>query len=152
MASLSNAFCAESQKVHGDHETLLQELAELQWALDNLVCYSEVFADLATAGKVRELGHHMKALLPAHFVREETTVLATVARISPELADFAEEMKRQHKELGAEFKAFLAALAEFESSNDLDSAICHIKETGSQFAHDLSAHVDLEEKQLSGFF
>jgi iron-sulfur cluster repair protein YtfE (RIC family) len=152
MASLSNAFCAESQKVHGDHETLLQELAELQWALDNLVCYSEVFADLASAGKVRELGHHMKALLPAHFVREEATVLATVARISPELAAFAEEMKRQHKELGAEFKAFLAALQEFETSNDVDAAVCHIKESGSQFAHDLSAHVDLEERQLSGFF
>ncbi len=151
MASLSNAFSAESQKVHFDHETLLGELAELQWALDNLVCYSEVFADLATAGKVRELGHHMKALLPAHFVREEATVLATVARISPELAAFAEEMKRQHKELGAEFKAFLAALQEFETSNDVDAAVCHIKESGTQFARDLGEHVALEERQLSGF-
>jgi iron-sulfur cluster repair protein YtfE (RIC family) len=151
MASLSNAFCTESQKVHGDHETLVQELGELQWALDNLVCYSEVFADLATAGKVRELGHHMKALLPTHFVREEATVLATVARISPELAEFAEEMKRQHKQLGAEFKTFLAALAEFEGSSDLDTAVCHIKESGTQFAHDLSEHVALEERQLSGF-
>ncbi|HUK87688.1 MAG TPA: hemerythrin domain-containing protein [Terriglobales bacterium] len=151
MASLSNAFCAESQKVHGDHETLLAELAELQWALDHLVCYSEVYADLATAGKVRELGHNLKVLLPTHFVREEATVLATVARISPELADFAAQMKRQHKELGAEFKAFLAALQEFESSNDLDTAVCHIKESGAQFARDLGEHVALEERQLSGF-
>lgn len=151
MASLTSAFCVESQKVHCDHGTLLEELAELQWALDNLVCYSEVYANLASAARVREIGTKLADQVPGHFVREESTLLATVSKVSPELAEFAEEMKREHIDLRVQLAQFKAALAELDAGQDVDSAVCHVKEQGTDFALKMSAHVALEERQLSGF-
>ena len=151
MASLSTAFCVESEKVHCDHRVLLEQLAELQWALDNLECYSEVYANLATAARVKELGRKLLAELPEHFTREERSLLATVAKISPELSEFAEEMKLEHIDLRAQLAAFQVGLEELESGEDVADAVCRVKEMGTDFALSLSAHVALEERQLSGF-
>ncbi len=151
MASLSIAFCADSQKVHCDHRVLLEELAELQWALDNLECYAEVYANLATARQVQELGHKLIESLPEHFAREERSLLATVAKISPELEEFAEEMKREHAQLRARLAEFQTSLEQLEKSDDVATSVCQVKELGTDFALSLGAHVALEERQLSGF-
>lgn len=151
MASLSIAFCADSQKVHCDHRVLLEELAELQWALDSLECCAEVYANLATAARVEELGHKLIESLPEHFAREERSLLTTVSKISPELAEFAEEMKREHEELRARLAGFQASLEKLEKGDDVAASVWQVKELGTDFALSLGAHVALEERQLSGF-
>jgi hypothetical protein len=44
--------------------------------------------------------------LPKHYQHEETTVLDTIARLSPELASFARKMKRQHDEMRVRRRVF----------------------------------------------
>jgi hemerythrin-like domain-containing protein len=151
MASLSTAFCVDSEKVHCDHRVLLEELAELQWALDNLECYSEVYANLASVPRVQELGHKLIDSLPEHFTREERSLLTTVSKISPELAEFADEMKREHVELRARLAEFQKGLERLAEGDDVATSVCQVKDLGTDFALSLGAHVALEERQLSGF-
>ena len=151
MATLTPMFRAEAERIHHDHGVLVGELAALDSALDRLVCYSEVFANLATAKQVEFYGKNLAAELPEHFQREEGTLLTTVAEVSPELAHFAEEMKQQHKELRARLQAFCAAIEQLEAAEDLGEAIAKLKEQGKELTRELGRHVALEEHELSGF-
>lgn len=151
MATFTPAFRTDTKKVHFEHQALITELTELDAALDELVCYSEVYANLATAQQVCRCGRHLAEVLPAHFGREEATVLTTVARVSPELAAFAIEMKHQHDQLRARLISFCRAVEQLEAAQDLDEAICNVKEQGKALARELTNHVVLEENQLGGF-
>ena len=150
MAVLSPVFQAESERVHHDHENMLSELAELDAALDCLVCYSEVFADLRGAGAVQSVGRRLAQELPEHCKREEAKVLDTVSEVSPEFAEFVTEMKRQHNELYVRLNAFCLALDELAGSPDLDAAIAHLKEEGQELTRCLRQHISVEEPELSG--
>ncbi len=66
MATLTAVFRAESEGVHNEHQQMMQELVELERALDRLVCHSEVFADLGGADKVRRYGRLPAEQLPEH--------------------------------------------------------------------------------------
>ena len=101
MAALAPSFWTESKVVHNEHQALIEDLNELDYALDGLECYSEVFANFATAGQVLACGGRVAKLLPEHFSHEEQTVLAGVAKVSPELAEFAGEMRAQGAADGA---------------------------------------------------
>lgn len=151
MASFTPAFHTASHKVHCEHQELINQLAELDAALDELVCYSEVFANLASAGQVCRCGRRLAELLPEHFGREESTVLTTVAQVSPELADFAREMRCQHDQLRLRLSNFCRAVEQLESGQDLDDCICRLKQDGKMLASELTSHVALEESQLQGF-
>jgi hemerythrin-like domain-containing protein len=151
MATLTPVFHAESERIHGEHANLLHSLAELDLALDHLLCYAEVFADLSSAGQVEEHGRLLVEGLPEHFVREEATLLDTVARVSPELASFAAEMKREHQELRLRLAEFGRLLDEFAKRENLDETIWQLKERGKAMTRELGRHVALEEQELSGF-
>ena len=151
MATFTPAFHTESVKIHHDHEVLLGELAALDAALDRLVCYSEVFANLATLKQVEFYGKNLAAELPEHFQREEEKLLATISEVSPELARFATEMKKEHVELRARLAAFCDTLEKLEAAEDLDAAIATVKEQGKELSRELGRHVALEEHELSGF-
>ena len=56
MATLTRAFHADAERVHNEHLALRRVLHRLESALARLVCYSEVYADLATAEQVRRYG------------------------------------------------------------------------------------------------
>ena len=151
MATLTPAFHTESQQIHGDHTLLIRELRALDLALDRLENHSEVFGNLATAKEVQFLGKALASELPDHFRREERTILTTVSKVSPQLAEFAREMERQHEGLRARLNTFCVALEELEAANDLDGAIADLKKTGKVLTCELGRHIALEEEELAGF-
>lgn len=146
MASLSIDFRIASEKIHGEHQALIEELRELDGALDELASAPDL---AATAQQVCRCGKTLFDLLPGHFTREETTVLATVARVSPELAEFAREMRRQHDRLRFRLDEFCRAVEATERGGD--HAIEQLCERGKLLARELVDHVMLEEEELGGF-
>src|SRR5574341_48600 len=151
MAALASGFWAESKAVHSEHQALLEDLNELDFALDGLECYSEVFANLATAGQVLACGGRVAQLLPAHFGHEEETVLSGVAKISPDLAEFAAEMRAQHDHLRTRLTDFCLALDHLRAGDDLSETLYELKERGKAFTSEMRSHVALEEQRLKGF-
>jgi hypothetical protein len=151
MAALAPGFWTESKTVHNEHQALMGDLDELDFALDGLECYSEVFANFATASKVLACGSRVAKLLPEHFVHEEKTLLAGVAKVSPELAQFAGEMQVQHDHLRARLSDFCNALEHLRAGDDPSESLYEVKEQGKMFTCEMRSHVALEEERLKGF-
>lgn len=128
-----------------------QELLELESALDRLVCHSELHGDLAAAEKVLQCGRRLATYLPAHCAREEANLLDALADVSPQLAEFAREMKRQHQEILVRLDAFILSLGRLEASEGVDNAVFGLKEEGRKLARELRRHVAVEERELRGF-
>jgi hypothetical protein len=148
MGTVTSSFQTETEIVHREHRVLMGELDDLQAALDSLVCYSEVYANLAGTEQVYRCGRHLLEWLPGHFDNEESTVLTDMQRISPELAAFAREMKNQHKSLRGRLELFCRAIEDFEDSEDLGEAIDELKSRGREFARELAAHMGAEERKF----
>ena len=151
MASLSPAFRVESRKIHQEHETIDQDLIELETALDHLVTRSKMRGQTVTAEKVLQCGRRLATYLPAHCAREEAMLFDTVANVSPQLAQFGVEMKRQHRELLRRLDSFILSLGHLESSENRDNAVLHLKEEGCKLAAEFRQHIAAEERELSGF-
>lgn len=149
MADMTALFRSDSQLIHHEHRALSSELAALEFALDSLICYSEVFTNLAATERVYRCGRHLARTLPEHFENEEATVLAQLAARSPEMAKFAEEMKRQHSELRQQLTRLCLLIDQVESSSDIEQAVSEVKERGLEFARSLAAHMEVEERQFS---
>jgi len=111
-------------------------------ALDQIVCYTEVFTDLAMANQASASGKWVAEWLPRHYAHEETTVLEMIAKMSPELASFAREMKRQHNELRIRLESFRDHIAHMGEQRDLETAVAELKREGK----DMSA----EERKFAG--
>ena len=151
MATLAPSFWTESKTVHNEHQALMEDLNELDFALDGLECYAEVFANFATASQVLACGDRVAKLLPQHFGHEEETVLAGVAKISPDLAEFAREMRAQHGHLRSRLADFSEALEHLRAGNDPAESVNEVKERGKKFTSEMRRHVDLEEQRLKGY-
>ncbi len=152
MATITPAFQNAYRQVHCEHEQLLQSLKWLDAALDELVSYSEVYANLAPLEKLREHGRLLAQMLPEHFDREEASMHGTVAKVSPELAEFACEMQRQHQHLRASLMEFCRSVEYLETTQDLDDSIWKVKQQGKLLTCAMMDHIKAEEEQLSGFF
>ncbi len=160
MGTFPASFRSASQKVHDDHESLVREVAELQAALDAL-------AHPAVAEQVCRRVRVLSQMVPEHFGQEVAELLAVVARISPELNEFAGEMKRQHQSICGRLLDFRLAAenlrqnlpvlrrngmeAERSRAAEIEAAISRAKDIGKALAEELSNHVALEEDQLAGF-
>ena len=106
MASASPGIRNQSEAIQHEHQELLQRLADLDSALEALVCYSEVYANLASCADVVKTGRWLSGWLPEHFVREEEGVLKALAKLGPDMAKFAGEMKHQHREIAERVRKF----------------------------------------------
>jgi hemerythrin-like domain-containing protein len=151
MAALAPSFWTESKTVHNEHQALMEDLNELDFALDGLECYSEVFANFATASQVLACGNRVAKLLPQHFDHEEKTLLSGVAKISPDLAEFAGEMRVQHGQLRVQLADFCQALERLRAGDDPAESLYEVKERGKMFTCEMRRHVELEEQRLKGF-
>jgi hemerythrin HHE cation binding domain-containing protein len=149
MPDVTAAFRSDSQLIHHEHQALSSELAALEFALDSLICYSEVLTNMAATERVYRCGRHLARTLPVHFENEEATVLAEIARLSPELNKFSEEMKRQHQELRQQMTRFWLLVDQIEGSSDMEQAVSEVKEQGLQFARALAAHMETEERKFA---
>jgi hypothetical protein len=152
------SFRSASQRVHDDHQSLISELAELDAALDDL---AHPMGAEQICLRLRVLSH----AVPEHFATEEVEMLDIVAKVSPELKDFAEEMRRQHQticELLLDFRLAAENLRQFNfpvqgtegrgnHAGEVDAAVLRVKDIGKSLAQELSNHVELEENQLAGF-
>lgn len=120
MASLDPTFHQETADIHREHEQLVAQLDRLDAALDQIFCFAEIFTDLATANQAVSRGKWLAEWLPKHYEHEETTVLETIAKMSPELSSFAGEMKRQHNEMRVRLESFREHLAQLSESPSLE--------------------------------
>ncbi len=146
MPDMTAALRSDSELIHHEHRALSSELAALEFALDSLICYSEVFTNLSSTERVYRCGRHLARTLPEHFENEEATVLAQLATLGPEMAKFAEEMKRQHRDLRQQLTRLCLLIDQVENSNDIEQAVYEVKERGLEFAHALAAHMEAEER------
>lgn len=149
MPDRTAALRSDSELIHHEHRALSSELSALEFALDSLICYSEVFTDLAATERVYRCARHLARTLPEHCENEEATVLAEIARLGPELDKFAAEMKRQHLELQQELSRFCRLIDQVEGSSDIEQAVYQVKERGLKFARALAAHMETEERKFS---
>ena len=149
MGEMAAGLRSDSELIHHEHRALSSELSALEFALDSLICYSEVFTDLAARERVYRCARHLARTLPEHCENEEATVLAEIARLSPELGKFAEEMKRQHRDLQQKLTRFCLLIDQVEGSSDIEQAVYEVKERGLEFARSLAAHMEREERKFS---
>lgn len=134
---------------HYEHQVLLHQLQHLGQALEGLVCYSEVFADLGTAGEIYRWANQIRRSFPEHVLHEECSVLDVVAGQGAQWAAFAQEMKQQHRGLQQRLDDFCQAMDELEDSTDLEECICRMKSCGQEFARQLASHMGAEERKLA---
>ncbi|HLE35515.1 MAG TPA: hemerythrin domain-containing protein [Candidatus Acidoferrales bacterium] len=151
MATLTAEFRAETERIHKEHLALEQLLTDLDVALDRLICYSEVFTDMAGADEVRRCGRLLARVLPDHCRREEATLLDRVSDVSPQLRAFCQEMRQEHAVVLARLQRLTATLDELDRAEDLSEAIWHLKEQGKELTAELRRHISVEERELSGF-
>jgi hypothetical protein len=149
MASVDPTFHQETVNIHREHEELVKQLDQLDAALDQIVCYSEIFTDLAASNQAISRGMWLAEWLPKHYAHEETTVLETITRMSPELASFAREMKRQHSEMRLRLENFQEHLAHLSENRDLESAVQQLKQEGSYLTRMMRLHLATEEKKFA---
>ena len=150
MASLEPTFHLETINIHREHEELIAQLDQLDAALDQIFCFAEIFTDLATANQAMGRGKWLAEWLPKHYEREETTVLATLAKMSPELSSFAREMQRQHNEMRVRLENFREHLDHLHESRDLENAVNELKQEGSHLTRMMRLHMAAEEKKFGG--
>lgn len=151
MATFPVTFRSDSGRIHDEHQALFVELADFEQALDDLAFNGEVFANLYSAERIGLHGHRLASLLPAHFDREETALLPTIAHVSPELEEFAGEVRREHRQLRDRLRQFCLVLERLEAGDDAAGTVDALKKAGRSLVHDLNAHIALEESQLGGF-
>jgi len=149
MASLDPTFHLETVNIHREHEELVAQLDQLDAALDQISCFAEIFTDLATTNQAMSRGKWLAEWLPKHYAHEETTVLETIARMSPELSSFAREMKRQHNEMRVRLECFREHLAHLNESRDLENAVNELKQEGSYLTRMMRLHMATEEKKFA---
>ena len=150
MATFPNSFRNDSARIHGEHQELLTQLADFVSALEALGP-STLSVDPLGAGRLRRSASRLQEFLPSHFRREENTLLDAVAPVSPELAEFARQMRQEHQRFAGRLAAFAALVAEMEAGNHGGGWLQKVQQTGEVLAHDLAEHVALEEHQLDGF-
>jgi len=150
MATFPITFRSDSASIHDEHQRLLMALSELASALEAMGP-SSLSVDPLGAGRVRRSAGRLQDLLPSHFRHEETVLFDAVAPVSPELTEFARQMRREHGQFTARLTEFVAAVARLESGDGGGRSFAGVKEEGELLSHDIAAHIALEEQQLDGF-
>ncbi len=150
MASLDPGFHQEIRSLHQEHEELMAQLDKLDSALEQMVCYTEVLTDLAMANQATATGKWIADWLPHHYAHEETSVLETMARMSPELASFAREMKRQHSEMRVRLEGLRDHIAHIGEQGNLESAVADLKREGKDLTRMIRLHMATEDKKFAG--
>jgi hemerythrin-like domain-containing protein len=151
MATLTPTFRADAARIHDEHRALERALDRAEPALERLVCYGEVFADLSVGDELRRFGKELAEHFPEHCRREEAVLLDRVAEVSPELAEFSRQMKVEHVGLLARLDDFCGALDEFNRMDDASEAVYHLKEKGTELTREMRRHLATEEQELDGF-
>ena len=150
MAGVDPKLSEASMTLQREHNELMSRLDALDAALEQIVCYAEIFSDLATANQALQEGRWVEQWLPRHQAYEETSVLETIANMSPELAGFAREMRRQHNEMRLRLESFREHIEHLGENRDLETAVTELKREGKDLTRMMRLHMAREDKTLSG--
>ncbi len=147
--AMGNRQVLQTARIRQEHQSLLRELARLDAALEALVCYSEVYANFASALELYRCTRTLADHVPGHFAREETTVLEDVADLGPAARDFVAAMKHEHLELQRRLDLFCFTLDQLQHSADLECSISQLKQRGREFTHEMASHMGSEERRIA---
>jgi iron-sulfur cluster repair protein YtfE (RIC family) len=150
MVEATNTWQQDSQGLYSEHRELIERLAELDRALEGLICYSEVYADLAGVQRARETAQWLTGRLAEHFLREEQGVFAALRQLGPEDDAFAREMQRQHREIDLQMESFRKAAESFVEAVDLQQSIGELQVAGKSLGAFMAAHMGAEERKYAG--
>jgi len=151
MAAREDKFSSTGLGAQNERRTLLEHLGALDRALGRLDCRSDARINLAAA---HEIGYQCARLeddLARHVSPREQIESAAASVFSREMAEFTEELRRDHEELRHWLVRFSRALEGFASERDPYEAVCRIKDEGQKLARQMARHLALEEGQLAGF-
>jgi hypothetical protein len=129
---------------------MLEELDELDAALERMDPASAAL-NAELRDRLGAFGTHVAKRLPTMCRCEEEKLFPKVDEVSRELHLFAEEMKKQHRDLIQRAEGFLNALTTFEKSPDQETALVYLRKQGRELTRAVRAHLNLEEHELSGF-
>jgi len=124
-------------------------LAELDRALEGLICYSEVYADLAGVQCAQETARWLAGRLADHFLKEETGVFAALSQLGSEHDVFARKMQREHREISLRVESFRKAAESFVEAIDLQQSIGDLQDAGKSLSSFMAAHMGAEEQRYT---
>ena len=150
MANLDPTLHLETISLQREHQELMKQLDLLDDALEQIVCYAEIFSDLATVNLAMGESRWIAEWLPRHQRHEETTVLETIAKMTPDLTAFANEMRRQHDEMRLRLELLREHMEHIGEHRDLETAVAELKREGKDLTRMMRLHMSAEEKTLAG--
>ena len=149
MTSGKSTTQSASQNLQNEHRELMQQLSELDQALESLICYAEVYADLAGLRRAQDTARGLAGRLAEHFLLEEQGIFVAVRQLGSDSAAFAGEMERQHREIDARIAAFRKMADSFIDAPDLQQSIGDLQDAGKALAQFMAAHMGAEERKYA---
>lgn len=139
----------DSESLQGEHHEVRRRLAELDHALEGLICYSEVYADFAGVQCAKETAAWLASQMPGHFLCEEQGLFAAFSEMGPESAAFARDMLQQHRVIKTRVECFCKAAESFVDAVDLQQSIVELKDAGKALAEIMDTHMGAEERKYA---
>lgn len=131
-----------------EYKAWLVALADLDKTLEQLECYSEVYANLGCMGELLQRTRAMAQALPEFFLHEDAEI-SNVERMRPELTDCAHCVRKDRGELGLLLQQLAAAIEVLPGSDDLAASIYAVKEQGNDFVRRFGTHLAREQTTRS---
>jgi hypothetical protein len=151
MKTPSQQCHASGEAVPREERELIVDLAGFDSAIECLDCLAGIAANLAAAQQVLHCCRRLELHLLKHLPDKEQINVATAARINPEYADFARNLKLEHEQLCSRLAGFSRAVQELEAVGNAYEAVRRIKEEGRQLAEQIGRHLAVERSQLAEF-
>jgi hypothetical protein len=131
-----------------EYKGWLRALRDLDKTLEQLECYSEVYANLGCTGELLERTRAMAKALPEFFLHEDAEI-SVVERVRPEFTDCAHCVRKDRGELGILLDRLAAAIEALPWSEDLAASIYAVKEQGNDFVRRFGTHLAREQTARS---
>lgn len=151
MGTASHRCVTYGEHVPEEYRELIVDLAGLDSAIQCLDCLAGIVANREAAQQVLYCCCRLERHLLKRFSGKEQIDIATLDRISPESAEFAGKLNREHEELCSRLANFSKAVQELEAAGNAYEAVRQIKEEGRRLAEQIGRHLAVERSQLAGF-
>jgi len=151
METASHRCVPYGEQAPEEHRELIVDLAGFDSAVQCLDCLARTAAYREAAQQLLHCCRRLERRLSQRLSGKEQIEVATVARISPEYAEFAGKLKREHQELCSRLANFSRAVQELEAAGNAYEAVRRIKEEGRRLAEQIGRHLAVERSQLAGF-
>ncbi len=148
-ALISSDLHNQAEEIHWEHEHLIDELADLDSAFDDIDFDSAPVPNLDGVDDANRIVRDLLAELPLHFVNEESTVLPAIASVNPALSAFSSEMARQHDEIWKALNVVAGELRHLSSSTDLAEDIVKVRAHVERLCRELAVHMKSEERMYT---